>query len=819
MVGAVDRERTSTVDEAAVEPSAVEPSAEPLPVEPLPVDAELVERARVLGSEAARARHAELVAVIERANRLYYEEAAPELTDAEYDALFRELVALEAAFPELVTPDSPTQRVGARPVSGFAEVRHSRPMLSLANAFSEAELRAFDARVRRGLGLPAPPAPAPELTYVAELKIDGLAVALRYENGRFVVGATRGDGLTGEDVTANLRTIRAIPTRLPEPVTIEVRGEVYMPKAEFERINREREEAGLPLYANPRNSAAGSLRQLDPAVTASRRLSAWFYQLIEEAAVAPNQLGLFGPDGSAVGGQTTTPTGGQTADTTGTPGTARVDRQSAALRRLEALGFPVNPNRAEGLDIDGVLAFIERWREPRHGLPYETDGVVVKVDRYDQQERLGLVARAPRWAIAFKYPPEQVETVVEDIVPYVGRTGTLTPVAHLRPVRVAGSTVARATLHNLDEVRRKDVRIGDHVILQKAGDVIPEIVRSLPEKRTGAERVFEMPERCPVCGTPVARDEGAVRHYCPNLDCPARVVQAFAHFVSRSGMDIEGAGWAVLGQLVGRGLVKTRGDFYRLSVEQLESLDRFARKSAENLHRAIERARRRPLARILNALGIPQVGEQTAADLAAWLVEVLPPGDDEPMGGSAGWLDRVDGFLRRTAAEAPDRFTEVPGVGPTVAAAIARYFTDPATAGVLSDLVAAGVEPERPPRRVAAALSGPLAGKTVVVTGTLEGFTRQEAEDAIRAAGGHPAGSVSRKTDLVVAGPGAGSKLARATELGIPVVDEGAFRRLLAGEPVAELGGGGAAGSAGRDDDAAGGPGSGPASERAEGKG
>jgi DNA ligase (NAD+) len=726
-------------------------------VEPLPVDEALVEQARRLTPEAARARHAEMAAIVERANRLYYEADAPELTDAEYDALFRELVALEAAWPELVTPDSPTQRVGARPAPGFAEVRHSRPMLSLANAFSEAELRAFDARVRRGLGLPAPPEPAPELTYVAELKIDGLAVALRYDRGRFVVGATRGDGLTGEDVTANLRTIRSIPQRLPEPATIEVRGEVYMPKAEFERINREREEAGLPLYANPRNSAAGSLRQLDPTVTASRRLAAWFYQLIEEAPP---------------------------------PGAEPVDRQSAALRRLEALGFPVNPDRAEGLDIDGVLAFIERWRDARHALPYETDGVVVKVDRFDFQERLGVVARAPRWAIAFKYPPEQVETVVEDIVPYVGRTGTLTPVAHLRPVKVAGSTVARATLHNLDEVRRKDVRIGDHVILQKAGDVIPEIVRSLPEKRIGTERIFEMPERCPVCGTPVVRDEGAVRHYCPNPECPARVLQAFAHFVSRSAMDIEGAGWAVLSQLVGRGLVKSRGDFYRLTVEQLESLDRFARKSAENLHRAIERSRRRPLARIINALGIPQVGEQTAADLAAWVAEVLPPEPSELMGGPGGWLARIDAFLRRTAAEAPERFTEVPGVGPTVAAAIARYFTEPATAGVLGDLVAAGVEAEPPPRRAAAAPAGPLAGKTVVVTGTLEGFSRQEAEDAIRAAGGHPAGSVSRKTDLVVAGPGAGSKLARATELGIPVVDEATFRRLLAGERVPELEGG-----------------------------
>ena len=458
-----------------------------------------------LGSEAAAARHAELTAIIERANRLYYVEDAPELADAEYDRLFRELVALEAAFPELVTPESPTQRVGGAPPGAFAEVRHSRPMLSLANAFGEDELRAFDARVRRGLGLPAAPEPASELRYVAELKIDGLAVSLRYERGRFVQGATRGDGTTGEDVTANLRTISVIPARLGQPVDVEARGEVFMPKAEFKRINEEREAAGLPLYANPRNSGAGSLRQQDPEVTAHRRLSAWFYQLLEA-------------DGSG--------------------GAAAPGSQSEALERLAALGLPVNPDRTTGLDIDEVIAFTERWREARHDLPYETDGVVVKVDRFDQQERLGMVARAPRWAIAFKFPPEQVETVVEEIVPYVGRTGTLTPVAHLRPAKVAGSTVARATLHNLDEVRRKDIRIGDTVILQKAGDVIPEVVRPLPDRRTGAEREFEMPAACPVCGTPVVRDEGAVRHYCPNLRCPARVAQEYAHFAGRGGMDI-----------------------------------------------------------------------------------------------------------------------------------------------------------------------------------------------------------------------------------------------------------------------------------------
>ncbi len=542
------------------------------------------------------ARVAELRAIITEANRAYYESDAPVMADADWDRMFRELQDLESAHPELVTTDSPTQAVGGRPDSALVEVQHLSPMLSLGNAFDEAELRGFDARVRRLLG---PDEPAPR--YISELKIDGLAISLRYERGRFVQGATRGDGTTGEDVTANLRTIAAIPQRLAEPLTLEVRGEVYMPKAEFARVNAEREEAGLSLYANPRNCAAGSLRQIDPRVTASRRLSAWCYILIED-----------GPDGL--------------------PST---ERQSDALDRLVGLGFPVEPNRAADLDIEGVLGFLERWGEPRHHLAYETDGVVVKVDRFDLQRRLGMVSRAPRWAIAYKFPPEQVETVVEDIVPYVGRTGSMTPVAHLTPVKVAGSTVSRATLHNLDEVRRKDIRIGDHVVLHKAGDVIPEVVRPIVEQRTGSEREFQMPLTCPVCGTAVVQDEGAVRHYCPNIACPARVGQEYGHFVGRSGMDIEGAGWAVLSQLLERGMIHSRGDFYRLTVEELETLDRFARKSAENLKAAIDRSRVRPLARIINALGIPQVGEQTAIDLATWIASTL-----------ASWRGRADGWPR-----------------------------------------------------------------------------------------------------------------------------------------------------------------------------
>jgi len=709
----------------------------------LPVAAEAVEAARALGETGARGRRDELVPVIRRANELYYVSDAPELSDAEYDRLMRELVAIETAFPAFVTADSPTQRVGAAPTGTFGEVVHRRPMLSLGNVFDEDELRAFDQRVRRGLGLPAAPEAAPDLRYVAELKIDGLAISLRYERGRFVQGATRGDGTTGEDVTANLRTISALPDRLREAVNVEVRGEVYMPKAEFARINAEREEAGLQTYANPRNSGAGSLRQQDSKVTAARRLSSWSYQLIED-----------GPDGRPA-----------------------VASQSEALARLAALGFPVNSDRAEGQDIDGVIAFLEEWREKRHELPYETDGVVVKVDRFDQQERLGMVSRAPRWAIAYKFPPEQVETVLEDIVPYVGRTGTLTPVAHMRPAKVAGSTVSRATLHNLDEVRRKDLRIGDWVVLQKAGDVIPEVVRSLPERRTGAERLFEMPAACPVCGTPVVRDEGAVRVYCPNSQCPARLAHEFAHFAGRGGMDIEGAGWAVLEQLLERGLVKTRGDFFRLTVDELAGLDRFARKSAENLKSAIDKSRRRPLARVLNALGIPQVGEQTAIDLAAWIVERWPAEGID----AAEWTALVARSLTTVTAE---ELEEVPGIGAVVAGSIAGYFGAPETAAVLADLVDAGVVAEPPARRVApgSGSAGPLAGKTVVVTGTLSGFDREGAEEAIRAAGGKTAGSVSRNTSYVVAGENAGSKLAKAAELGIPVLDEEGFRRVLAGE-------------------------------------
>jgi DNA ligase (NAD+) len=483
-------------------------------------------------------------------------------------------------------------------------------------------------------------------------------------------------------------------------------------------------------------------------VTASRDLAAWAYILIED-----------GPDGRS-----------------------SVETQSAALDRLEALGFAVEGHRASGLDIEAVIAFTESWREARHDLPYETDGVVVKVDRFDQQRRLGMVSRAPRWAIAYKFPPEQVETLVEDIVAYVGRTGTLTPVAHLRPTKVAGSTVARATLHNLDEVRRKDIRIGDQVILQKAGDVIPEVVRALVERRTGAERVWEMPATCPVCHAEVVQDEGEVRYRCTNPFCPAQVIQGLGHFVGRGGMDIEGAGWHVLDQLLRRGLVKAPADVFRLTVEDLKSLERFAEKSATNLYERIQGARRRPLARILNALGIRHVGFQTAIDLADWIAGEWPPAEVE---SDADWTRRVAATLTETPAE---RFEAVPGIGATVAASIGRFFADEVTGRLLLDLVDAGVVAERPQPRLVGVGEGPLAGKTLVVTGSLEAFDRQGAEAAIRAAGGKPSGSVSRKTDYLVAGESAGSKLQKAQELGVSVLDEASFIRLLAGEAPSDGG-------------------------------
>ena len=688
-----------------------------------------------VGDPAARA--AELRTLLEEANHRYHVLDAPTISDREYDLRFRELVELEATHPELITPDSPTQRVGAPAEGGFPSVRHEVPMLSLGNAFGADELRDFDARVRRGLGLGSDDAGVP---YVCELKIDGLAISLRYDGRRFVRGATRGDGTTGEDVTANLRTVRAIPMTLredPPGDALEVRGEVFMPRGAFAALNEQLEKDGRPLYANARNTTAGTVRQKDPRVTAARRLSLWTYQLVGAHGLASH---------------------------------------SESLELLRRLGFPVNPNTRRVQGIDEVIAFTEEWAEARKDLDYETDGIVIKVDSLADQAALGFVSRAPRWATAYKFPAEQVTTKLEEIEVYVGRTGAMTPVAHVTPVFVGGTTVRNATLHNIDEIRRKDLRVGDTVVLQRAGDVIPEVVSAVVEARDGSEQVWEMPAECPVCGTEAVREEGEVVQRCPNPYCPAQRIGGLLHFSGRGGMDVDGLGYKIMLQLVERELVREPADVFRLDVDTLEGLERLGRKSAENLSAAIEGARQRPLARILNSLGIRHVGEQTAIDLAAWLARELPRAGAE---SDADWTRRAADRLRDASV---DELTAVYGIGRIVAEGIRRFFDDEHTRDTLHRLLEAGVSAEAPAIGASSEpATGPLSGRTLVVTGTLPGFSRSEAEEAIRAAGGHAASSVSAKTDYLVAGDRAGSKLASAEKLGVPILDEDGLRRLLEG--------------------------------------
>jgi DNA ligase (NAD+) len=684
------------------------------------------------------ARIGELRTIIDEANHLYHVLDAPTMEDAEYDRRLRELNDLEAANPELITPDSPTQRVGAPPAGLFAEVRHEVPMLSLGNVFSADELREFDTKVRRGLGLGDDDAP---VGYVCELKIDGLAISLLYEGRRFVRGATRGDGMTGEDVTPNLRTVRSIPLRLredPPGDRLEVRGEVYMPRGAFAALNEQLEQAGKPLYANARNTAAGTVRQKDPAVTAGRHLSVWTYQLVGAHGLATH---------------------------------------SESLDLLRRLGFPVNPNVRRVSGIDEVIVYVDEWADARRALDYETDGIVVKVDSLADQATLGFVARAPRWATAYKFPAQQVTTKLEEIEVYVGRTGAMTPVAHVTPVFVAGTTVRNATLHNIDEIRRKDLRVGDTVVLQRAGDVIPEVVSAVVDARDGSEVVWEMPSHCPVCGSEAVREEGEVVTRCPNPFCAAQRIGGLLHFAGRGGIDVDGLGYKIMLQLAERELVKEPADLFRLDIETLEGLERLGRKSAENLFGSIQAARRRPLARLINGLGIRHVGGQTAVDLATWLTRETPRADGE---SEADWTRRVVDRLRGASA---GELTDVYGIGSVVAESIARFFDDERTGDTLHRLVEAGVTAEAPASGASVEpVDGPLSGRTLVVTGTLPGFSREEAEEAIRQAGGHAASSVSARTDYLVAGDKAGSKLARAESLGVPVLDETAFLRLLDGK-------------------------------------
>jgi len=660
-----------------------------------------------------RERVEELRRLINYHNHRYYVLDQPEISDAEYDRLLAELARLEEAYPVLQSPDSPTQRVGAAPLEAFATVAHLTPMLSLANAFGTEELTAFDQRIKRMLSLPA----ADPLDYVVELKVDGLAVSLLYERGRLVRGATRGDGLTGEDVTQNLRTIYSVPlTLLGEsagwPALIEVRGEVYLGKREFARINQEREEEGLPLFANARNAAAGSVRQLDSRITARRRLDLIVH-------------GVGAAEGAAFA--------------------THWDR----LQYLEGLGFKVSPHAERRQGVEAVQEFCDYWQEARHSLPFETDGVVVKVDDVSLEESLGSVARSPRWAIAYKYPPEQENTVVRDIQVHVGRTGALTPVAIMDPVRISGSTVSRATLHNEDEIRRKDVRIGDTVVVQKAGEVIPEVVAVIKSKRTGREREFAMPTHCPVCGSQVVREPGEAVSRCTGVACPAQLVEHLLHWGSRRAMDIEGLGPALVTQLVASGRVRDAADLYALTRQDLLALERFAEKSAANILAAITESKARPLDRLIYALGIRHVGEHVAGLLAARF-----------------------GSLEALAQAGEQELADTPGIGPVIAGSIHVFFRQEQTQRLLEKLREAGVQPQAP---AAAAGPGFFTAKTVVFTGALQELPREEAEALVERQGGKAASSVSRKTDFVVVGESAGSKYDQARELGVPTLTEAEF--------------------------------------------
>jgi DNA ligase (NAD+) len=641
---------------------------------------------------------------------LYYVLDQPEISDAEYDRLMGRLRELEAAHPELRAPDSPTQRVGGKPREGFVKVHHSAPMLSLDNALNEGELRDFDRRVRQLLG------DAP-FRYVAELKLDGLSMAAHYRDGLFRQAVTRGDGLIGEDVTENARTIRSLPLRVPGPLAeFEVRGEVVMNRKAFERLNAERDQQGLSRFANPRNAAAGSIRVLEPQITAARRLDYYTYFLFVN-------------------------------------GEPCLASHWESLEALSRMGFKVNPNRRLCRDVEELLAFCREWEERRDKLGYEIDGVVVKVDSIAQQRELGWTAKAPRWAIAFKYAARQAETAVEDIGVQVGRTGALTPVAHLAPVEVGGVTVSRATLHNEDEIGRLGLEIGDSVLVERSGDVIPKVVRVT--SHGAGRRPFRMPPACPVCGGKIVREEGEAASRCINTDCPARLKESVLHFASRGVMDIDGMGESLVDQLVAKGLVKSLVDIYHLSASQLGGLDRMGSKSAEKLLGNIERSKRFPLPRVLSALGIRFVGGRTAQLLAEHF----------------GSLDAVAEADRETLQQAEE-------VGPKVAESIWDFFREDRNCELVEGLRKAGLQFVCAQKHKK---TGPLEGRTFVLTGTLPHLTRDEAKAKIEAAGGKVTGSVSQRTHYVVAGEEAGSKLDKARELGVPVIGEAELLKLVGG--------------------------------------
>ena len=653
-------------------------------------------------------RVAELNKILHEYGRAYYDLDAPIVPDSEYDKKMQELVAIEEAQPDLIYPDSPTQRVGGAPLAVFNKVVHRYPMLSLSNAFSEEDLRDFDRRVKEAAG---------DTIYVCELKIDGLAVSLQYEEGRLVQGATRGDGTVGEDITANMKTIHSVPHTLKEPLTIEVRGEAYMPKNSFVKLNEERDEAGEVPFANPRNAAAGSLRQLDSKVAESRNLATFIY---------------------AVGGD---------AEVYG------LDSHSVALNKMDELGLTTNNERKRCTTIEEVLEYVAYWTEKRLDLDYEIDGIVIKVDNFESQEQLGYTAKSPKWAIAYKFPAEEVHTKLLDIELSVGRTGVVTPTAILEPVLVAGSTVGRASLHNEDLIREKDIRIGDYVVLRKAGDIIPEIVMSLKEQRTGEEEPFHMPENCPVCDSDLVRIEGEVALRCVNPKCPAQMKEALIYFVSRKAMNIEGVGEKLIEQLYIADLVHDVSDLYILTKESLLELERIGEKSATNILAAIEQSKENSLEKLLIGLGIRHVGEKVAGILA-----------EE--------YRTLDALEQATEEELVNIFE----IGAIVANSVVTYFETEEVQEVMNKLRSYGVNTVyKGATREELPTTGPFAGKTIVLTGKLTELTRSEAKKQIELLGGSVSGSVSKKTDLVIAGEDAGSKLTKAQELEIEIWDEQAM--------------------------------------------
>jgi DNA ligase (NAD+) len=663
----------------------------------------------------------------------YYVLDAPLASDAQYDALFSQLQAIELAHPELRTPDSPTQRVGGAVLEGFVKVRHPSPMLSLGNAFEPAELHAWRDRLLRLL----PDQMAEGLAYVVEPKIDGLTVVLHYQDGLFTLGATRGDGVVGEDITPNLRTVRGLPLRIPvvsnatlqvagrsialqPPRRLVVRGEAYMAKADFLRFQAEQAAAGGKSYANPRNTAAGALRNLDSSVTASRPLHVWAYQVVELEG------GAFEPAS-----------------------------QWEALALLAGLGFPVASQSRRFEDFDALVEFVTAWEPQRHDLPYETDGLVIKIDSFAVQQRLGFVGKDPRWAVAYKYPSQEAATRLLDIRVNVGRTGTINPYAVLAPVQVGGVTVQHATLHNYDYVRDNDIRIGDMVLVKRAGEVIPQVLGPVVDLRTGQEQLWQMPERCPACGEAVAQPEGEVAYYCTNSACPAQLVRGVEHFVSRGAMDIEGFGIRQAELFVDKGYVRSLADLYYLPWEEIASLEGYGEKRVANLQAAIEASKAQPLARVLTALGIRGVGGVVAEALAGHF-----------------------GSVERLLAADPAEIETIPGIGPKLAAAVHEWFSHAPNRAMVQKLAAAGVRLAEEAPAVAAGPQ-PLAGQTWVITGTLPTLSREAAASLVKAHGGKVAGSVSSKTSYLLAGDKAGSKLDSAQRLGVPVVDEEALRRMI----------------------------------------